>query len=216
LKLHLGCGENYLDGYVNIDFSIDEHTVQTKSVADKYEDITKLRFRNNSVDEVRLHHVFEHFQRWQAAAMLASWNNWLTRDGVVRIEVPDLSALSKVFLNPFSSLRAKAVAERHLFGSQEAIWAIHYEAYDLKLLKLLVSHFGFEIFKIKKTRWHGTYNLDISARKIKSFKSRDETLETAKKYLSNFLVDNTDGELRVLEIWLSKFELQLSQLLISN
>ena len=211
LKLHLGCGESYLDGYVNIDFPSEEHTVQSKSVADKFENITQLKFKQDSIEEVRLHHVFEHFQKWQASAMLASWNLWLVKGGVVRIEVPDLCALSRVFLNPFANSRVKAVAERHLFGSQEASWAVHYEGYDLQLLDLLLRQFGFKIFKVKKTKWRGTYNLDVSAKKTFSIESKNHAIELAESYLRNFTVDDTDGELKMLDIWLEGFKNQLSQ-----
>ncbi len=211
MKLHLGCGENYLDGYINIDFPIEEHTVQSESVADRLEDITQLKFKPGTIEEIRLHHVFEHFQKWQAAAMLASWNVWLNKDGIVRIEVPDLSALSRVFLNPFSNSKAKAVAERHLFGSQEASWAAHYEGYNVQLLDMLFTQFGFKILKVRKTKWRGIYNIDVSAKKILSIKSQNDAIQLAKIYLKKFLVDETPGELKIFDIWLSGFKRQLSQ-----
>ena len=209
-KLHFGCGQNYLKGYLNVDYPLSEHTVQESSVADLYADITKLSYKKGEVAEIRLHHVFEHFQKWQASAMLASWNYWLNEDGIVRIEVPDLSALSFVFLNPLSNFKAKAVAERHLFGSQEASWASHYEGYDLKLLDMLFKQFGFQIFKVKKTKWRGTHNIDVSAKKIFSIKSKNDALQLAEIYLKNFLVDSTPGELKILDIWLQGFKKQLS------
>jgi predicted SAM-dependent methyltransferase len=62
-KLHLGCGQRHLEGYINIDFPASEHSVQDKSVADIQADITQLSYPASSIDEVRLHHVFEHFPR---------------------------------------------------------------------------------------------------------------------------------------------------------
>lgn len=62
LKLHLGCGEVYLDGYRNIDYPPSEHTVQTQTKVDEYADILReLVYPRASIEEVRLHHVFEHF-----------------------------------------------------------------------------------------------------------------------------------------------------------
>ena len=210
LRLHLGCGQSYLDGYVNIDYPSSEHTVQTQSVADRYEDITKLRFDRSAVDEVRLHHVFEHFRRPQAAAMVACWTTWLRDCGRVYIEVPDLERISRVFSNPFSSNKSRGIAERHLFGSHEASWAAHYEGYDARLLRNLLEIFGFRTEKIQRKSWRGTHNIHIHAIKAYELNSFDEGIELVRKYLKQFLVDETEGELEMLHLWLKAFELQLS------
>ena len=81
MKLHLGCGQIYLNGYVNIDYPLTEHTVQQASVADEFCDLTNMHYKAGSIEEVRLHHVFEHFPRAQAIALLASWHSWLQRGG---------------------------------------------------------------------------------------------------------------------------------------
>ena len=85
MKLHLGCGQRYFEGYVNIDYPQSEHTVQQKSVADQFANLMELRYRKGTIDEVRLHHVFEHFPRATACALLASWNSWLKIGGILRI-----------------------------------------------------------------------------------------------------------------------------------
>ncbi len=129
MKLHLGCGQRYFEGYVNIDYPLSEHSVQQTSIADQFANLTELNYKSNSIDEVRLHHVFEHFTRATACALLASWNSWLTNNGVLHIEVPDFQKTGKVALSKFSSEKERAVAIRHIFGSQEAHWAVHYEGY---------------------------------------------------------------------------------------
>ncbi|MBU1349519.1 MAG: hypothetical protein ABII99_02395 [Patescibacteria group bacterium] len=97
MKLHLGCGENYLEGYVNIDFPPEFHTIQNKSVADKYANIFELKYKKDSIEEIRLHHVFEHFERAVALALIAGWRSWLKKNGVLRIEVPDFKMKIKYF-----------------------------------------------------------------------------------------------------------------------
>ena len=72
-KLHLGCGTTYLNGYINIDYPESEHN-HIKPICDRYEDITKLSFDEGSIDEIRLHHVFEYFGRVQALALLIKWH----------------------------------------------------------------------------------------------------------------------------------------------
>ena len=61
MKLHLGCGGTYLEGYVNIDYLTTEQTIMNVK-ADIYQDITTLEYDDNSIDEIRSHHMFEHFK----------------------------------------------------------------------------------------------------------------------------------------------------------
>lgn len=54
MKLHLGCGNDYREGYVNCDLSKDIEP-------DKVVDLEKrLSFENSSVDEIMANHVLEH------------------------------------------------------------------------------------------------------------------------------------------------------------
>ncbi|MFZ5437835.1 MAG: class I SAM-dependent methyltransferase [Patescibacteria group bacterium] len=210
-KLHLGCGEIYFDGYINIDFPSKNHTVQTKSVADKYADITKLKFKNDSINEVRLHHVFEHFSRAQAIALLLSWRSWLTKDGIVRVEVPDFNRCAKVVLSPFSKLRQKNVALRHIFGSQEQFWAIHFDGYSKNNLKELFNDCGFDVLKINETKYKDTCNVEIIAQKNNNKITKTTAIKIATKYLETYLVDNSPTEVRLLKTWLKDFKKQLNQ-----
>lgn len=201
-KLHLGCGQNYLDGYTNIDFPLSEHSTQAVSVADELADILALRYPAGSIAEVRLHHVFEHFPRSQASALVAAWNSWLSPGGVLRIEVPDLGRTARAVLNPFTSHRRRLVAERHLFGSHEAHWANHYEGYTAGLLSVLLEAFGFRITRVKRTSWKGTYNIDVSAVKIDNVSPDANLDDRLRSYLKNFTLNDNADELKLLGIWL--------------
>ena len=148
MKLHLGCGQRYFEGYVNIDYPLSEHSVQQTSVADELANLFELKYKPSSIEEVRLHHVFEHFTRAQACALLASWNSWLSDNGVVHIEVPDFERTARAVLRLLSSNKAQSVGLRHIFGSQEAHWAVHYEGYTGKRLKRFLEIYGYETKKI--------------------------------------------------------------------
>jgi predicted SAM-dependent methyltransferase len=101
MKLHLGCEQKHLKGYVNIDFLISEHGVQEMSMAEIQTDITKLSYPPSTIDEIRFHHVFEHFTRPIACAHIVVWRNWLKPDGILHIEVPDFYKTSFIIIKFF-------------------------------------------------------------------------------------------------------------------
>lgn len=126
LKLHLGCGEKYLEGYVNIDFPPSEHSVLSPK-SDVYKDIRDLEYLPESVDEIRSHHLFEHFSRVEAIDLLLKWRKWLKLNGVLRIETPDFYMCCFLFV--FSNFEERMQLIRHVFGSQEAKWAYHLDGW---------------------------------------------------------------------------------------
>jgi len=211
MKLHLGCGQVYLEGYVNIDYPLTKHTVQQTSVADEFADLTTLRYKAGSVDEVRMHHVFEHFPRTVASAMLASWHSWLKPRGVVHLEMPDFDETAKIVLDHRASEHDRKVAIRHIFGSNEAPWAVHYDGWSDTRLRDLFEAFGFKTDKIEKTAFMATRNITIIGYKATETPNKAEVIETAKKYLGGFNVDDSETEQRILKIWVNDFTDQLNK-----
>jgi len=210
-RLHLGCGQVYLDGYVNIDYPLAKHTVQQKSVADEFADLTDMRRPAGSVDEVRLHHVFEHFPRAQAVALVASWHSWLGRGGRLHIEVPDLAATARLALNPRAPAGDRKVAIRHIFGSNEAPWAVHYDGWTAERLRELVEIFGFKTDSTKPNAYLATRNITILASKSRATPAKAKLLKTARRYLTGFTLNNSRFETRLLDIWVDQFRQQLAK-----
>jgi predicted SAM-dependent methyltransferase len=208
MKLHLGCGQVYLEGYVNIDYPLTEHTLQQKSVADKFADLRELKYKRGEVEEVRLHHTYEHFPRHIALALLASWHTWLKRGGMIHIEVPDFDESANLVLDPKQPDRDRKVALRHIFGSNEAFWATHYEGWSAERLTEVFALFGFKNIQIEKTSYLATRNVTIKAKRGLRDLNQKKARELAKKYLVNFTLDESDFETILLNIWLDEFEAQ--------
>jgi predicted SAM-dependent methyltransferase len=210
LKLHLGCGERYLDGYVNIDYPPSEHTVQANTKVDQYTDILSLRYVPETVEEVRLHHVFEHFPRATALALLAGWWSWLKVDGTLRIEVPDFERTAWAVLNPFSHKKARFVGLRHIFGSQEAGWAVHMDGWSAQSMRDVLSLFGYNVKEVKRKAWRGTYNIDVLAQKmpVKMFPVDFE--RAAQVWLKQYTVDDGISEQKMLGVWMKQYNTQIS------
>lgn len=209
-KLHLGCGQVYLEGYTNIDYPLSEHTVQTKSVADKYADLKKMRYSGGTVDEIRLHHVFEHFIRAEALALVASWNSWLKQGGILRIEVPDFEKTAKVVLSRFSRKQQRRSAIRHIFGSNEAHWAVHYEGWYEENLRDALEVMGFRIKSVNRSVWISTHNIEVTAIKERNL-TKAKAKKAAQTYLGDFLVDKSKSEKQTLSTWMSDFTGQLDK-----
>lgn len=208
MKLHLGCGQKYLEGYKNIDFPSDEHTVQKTSVADEFHNLYELKYSKGIIDEIRLHHVFEHFDRATICAFMSAWNSWLKPGGVLHVEVPDFESTFRKNFNIINREKYEGVALRHIFGSQEASWAVHYEGYSEKLLLKIFKSFGFEIIKVNKFDYKRTYNIEVLGKKNKDL-SVEDAKKVAQKYLKYYLVDESESEQQMLDVWMKNFEKQL-------
>src|SRR3989339_372730 len=147
VKLHLGCGQNYLEGYVNVDLPSEGQTVMNAQ-ADVYQDIRTLSYQENSVDEIRNHHLLEHFNRQEAIKLLLQWRRWLKIGGMLFIETPDFETMAKKFSK--AGLEEKFKLARHIFGSHEADWATHKDWWGEGKFGFVLSKLGFEDIKIEK------------------------------------------------------------------
>lgn len=211
-KLHLGCGTRYLDGYVNIDHPPSEHTVQHALIADRYADITELRYPGGTIDEVRLHHVFEHFPRQIALALLCRWTDWLKPGGLLRIETPDVMASAWALVSPMTSSGARHQILRHLFGSHEASWAAHWDGWYKDRFKDTLSALGFRDMEFTKNRWGETRNIEVLAVRGEKKFTLDDYRCVVEKLLAKSLVTHgskheiADSERTMLEVWMREWE----------
>lgn len=147
IKLHLGCGSTYLNGYVNIDLPDDQHSVAHPKT-DIIADFRTLTYEPGSIDEIRCHHVFEHFTRTESLRLLLTWRRWLKPGGRLHIETPDFDTCCWYYV--LSGEKARAEISRHVFGSQEAAWANHYDGWGKQKFTLVLRQLGFTSVRIIK------------------------------------------------------------------
>lgn len=205
IRLHLGCGENYIPGYINIDFPPRYHTVQRNQKIDLYADIKQLAFKKGTVNEIRSHHVFEHFDRITSLKMLIEWYQWLDADGILIIETPDFKKCLQYF--KFGGKFPDQIkALRHIFGSQEAMWANHLDGWYKEKFEIYLKTLGYTDLSFKYKKWHGTHNITVIAKKTKPFKTINELKEGSERLLRYSLVDDSDTENRLLNIWLDELK----------
>ena len=209
IRLHLGCGEKYLPNYINIDFPPSNHSVQTNLYADFITDISKLNFPNESINEIRSHHLFEHFDRATALATLCKWHQFLKIGGTIHIETPDFEAAAQAFLSN-NSIPTQQKILRHLYGSQEAFWALHYDGWYSKKYDYVLKKLGFSSIAINKSKWKDTYNITITAKKEKKLTAPEYTV-IASEVLKDCCVDSTESEKKMHAVWLAAFQKAFNQ-----
>ena len=130
LKLHLGCGNIRMNGYINIDLNYTPAT-------DYVTDARKLPCRDNSVEAIETYHVIEHIPFPEIPSAVQEWYRVLIPGGQLVIECPNFD---------------EALAE-YLDGNEERLYSIygrqrfkgdtHYWGYNARRLKNLLMASGF-------------------------------------------------------------------------
>lgn len=215
IKLHLGCGENHLYGYINIDFPLSEHPLQSKSGADFYADITHLLFPKESIFEIRSHHTFEHFNRQTALALVAAWAYWLAANGTLIIETPDFGESIKQLQDNAYTYQQKQVIMRHIFGSHEAYWAIHYDGWSKEKYNHILPCLGFTITTIQQEQYLILKNIIVIAKKTHSL-SKEHLKHACHTILAESLVDQSASECIMHSIWCAEFDRTFEKLVFED
>ena len=140
MKLHLGCWKRYIPGFVHVDICDLPHI-------DYQHSVEKLpMFRDDSVELIYASHVLEYFDREEAASVLAEWRRVLKPGGVLRLAIPNFSALIKVYErtgdlnNIVGPLYGRMLVE---CGEAQQRVIYHRTVYDFPSLKRLLGKANF-------------------------------------------------------------------------
>jgi predicted SAM-dependent methyltransferase len=156
MKLEIGCGVRHHKGYKTID-------IEPYANPDYLGDFRTMTFEN--IDEIRSHHLLEHFDRFEAWDVLKLWASWLKKGGVLLIETPDLEGICEEFLKR-KHPRNRYWLSRHLYGSQEKEWAFHKDAWWEDKFKAILPKCGFKVTDINKSASR-VYLSNLTVRAIK-------------------------------------------------
>lgn len=145
MKLHLGCGNKKIEGFVNVDI------METDAV-DVIDDVSVLKnFHNNSVDLIYACHVLEHFKRNEYFDVLKRWTEVLKPNGILKISVPDFAKTAEMYqkkLFPLKSLLG------FINGGQTYLYNFHYMNFDFETLEsdlLALKYKDIQIWDWEKT-----------------------------------------------------------------
>ena len=133
MKLHLGCGQRYLPGYIHIDVCNEKHI-------DMQMDIRKLDgIADNTVDDIYASHVLEHFKRNEIYDILKEWNRVIKPDGTIHIAVPNFLAC----VEQYNQQKYLPELIGLICGGQKDTYDMHTMIFDDKLLTQFLEETGF-------------------------------------------------------------------------
>lgn len=139
MKLHLGCGTNYIKGWVNVDLD--------SPLADAHVDLRRpLPYPDQSVDFIFNEHFLEHVTREEGVAFLRECRRVLKSGGVFRVSTPDLRWLVAQYiggkLDEWSDVGWLPETACRLLNEGMRLWG-HQFVYDLPELMGALRQAGF-------------------------------------------------------------------------
>jgi predicted SAM-dependent methyltransferase len=109
MKLHLGCGDKHIKGYVNID-------IRYLPGVDEVDNVARLRkYKTDSISVIYASHVLEHFGRWEYMDVLKRWYEILKPGGTLRLGVPDFGGI----VDYYQKTKDLRVVSGMLYGGQD-------------------------------------------------------------------------------------------------
>jgi len=95
LKLNLGCGRDYKEGWINID-----NNKNIKKLDIRWNLANGIPFKDSSIDFIFNEHFLEHLNVKEGQIFLKDCKRVLKKGGVLRISMPDLEISMKEYFNP--------------------------------------------------------------------------------------------------------------------
>ena len=92
--LHMGCGPQILDGFVNIDGYYEHPKIMKADIGEK------LPFEPNSIQGVYSSHSLEHLPIRKAYKALHLWVEMLAPGGKLFLALPDLHEICRIMIDP--------------------------------------------------------------------------------------------------------------------
>jgi SAM-dependent methyltransferase len=138
-KLHLGCGGIHLEGWCNVD-------VYPNPAVDAIDDIRLLTsFRDNSAQQIYACHVLEHFGHEEIPPILRRWHQVLAPGGELRISVPDLDKIVKIYLKNWEHFQTDGNSPwiGLIYGGQLDPFDYHKTGFNFNWLRFLLRNAGF-------------------------------------------------------------------------
>jgi len=92
-KLNLGCGNEYRDGWVNVDIDSSKRT----DICCDFINLKK-HFNENSIDQIYMIHSISYLNLWESRIFFKDSYDLLKTGGILELEFPDIEKCSKIIV----------------------------------------------------------------------------------------------------------------------
>jgi len=158
MKLNVCCGNNKIEGYLNIDAEIKNNPDE---VVDLLTSFSK-RFSRESVEEILLFHAIEHLEEIHHKNILIMFYNALIPDGYLYISYPEFSKIATNYITNYKGLRD--FWKKTIYGLQRYPGDYHVSLMDTGEFAVLLQECGFKDIEYQSEPKE-TYNTIIRCRK---------------------------------------------------
>ncbi|MDM9379952.1 glycosyltransferase [Chlorogloeopsis sp. ULAP01] len=171
LKLHLGCGGNVKEGYLNVD--------QYFSAQDIIQiDIFNIPLENNSVDEIFTEHMLEHLSKYEVPIALKEWARVLKPSGKLVMNLPNLEwCLQQWLIKPEEERWGWQLDT--IFGLQTHPGEFHKTGFTKPHLSQLLKTAGFREININDYWSHEQSCFWVEANKGEQINEKEEVLKNS-------------------------------------
>lgn len=168
VRLHLGCGSNLLEGYINIDKYYDPSVFQKRHFVFRQTDALYLNFGSNSVDEVYHQHFIEHLSFLEEKQAFNEWYRVLKKGGKLRFDVLDFEWIVSKWLlakdewisfyeskddhyfgHGYDTSQRWGVLTAHIFGNGSHDGQYHKNCFTKKKIENILEYFNYSDCKIE-------------------------------------------------------------------
>lgn len=163
MKIHLGCGKNIKEGYVNIDAYVNYPRVEKL-------DIFNLPYKDETVDEILSEHLAEHIKFEDEEKFWRESFRILKKGGKLICETPDMEWLCHQFLEAKDDFKefykkghtdhyfgnGRSIEHRwgmittHFFGNQNGEGQFHFNGYTNDKFLKIANILGFSSCSVMK------------------------------------------------------------------
>lgn len=149
MKLHVGCGAKYLEGWTNLDI-VNDNKIDIMDDASLL-----LSIEDESCDIIYASHILEHFGRHEWRDVLSVWQSKLKKGGVLRLAVPNFEKVVEYY----SKTKDINAIMGLTIGGQRNAFDFHKIIFDEQSLSDALLEVGFS--DIRYWDWQDTDHAEV-------------------------------------------------------